>query len=121
MEGQSFRAKYVLAVAEGKENPFHTLEALQENLQAIWGELAKAGENVWDDSEGYLKRPKGQVGSLVYHLSAVDSYASKLLNGFAALEPDVYAASEGEEEAFERMQKRLHILAKRHVREWESL
>jgi hypothetical protein len=121
MEGQSFSEKYVLDVAEGKENPFYTFEALQENLQAIWGVLAKAGENVWDDSEGYLQRPKGEVGSLIYHLSAVDNYASRLFSGFAALEPDVYAASEGEEEAFERMQKRLHILAKRHAREWESM
>jgi hypothetical protein len=111
----------VLEIADGKENPFWTLEATQECLQALWGELANTGIDVWDSSEGYLKRPKGKVGSMTYYLSAVDEKVGRLFQYFAALEHDLYLASDGDKEAFKRMQQRLRIIAKKHQKEWEEM
>ena len=121
MNGQSPSAKMVMEITEGKENPFWTIEALQENLGMVWTKLAENGIDVWDRSGTFLTRPKGKPGELIYYLNAVDEYAQKIFQHFAALDHDVYKASDGDEEAFKRMQQRLAIIAARHQKEWEEI
>jgi hypothetical protein len=120
MGEQSASARMVLEISEGKENPFHTLEALREHTGMLWTILAKTGVNVRDDSDVYMRRPKGKPGEMVYHLRAVDEYAAKVFQYFAALEHDLYLASDGDKEAFKRMQQRLRIIAEKHQKDWDA-
>lgn len=120
-KGQSASATMVNEIAEGKENPFWTIEALQEHIGECWRQLAKTGVEVWDKSGPTLQRPKGKPDTMTYSLSAVDMYASKLFQYMAALEPDIRAASEGDKEALKRVQQRLAIIAARHQKEWEEI
>lgn len=103
MKTKSSSARFVREVAEGR-NPFHTLEAARENI----------GSASYSLSQGKMDRVK-------YHLDGVDRYLEEMFQYFAALLPDVYHASDGDEAATGRMRQELAKLAARHEREWAAI
>ena len=120
MKGKSFSAKTVEAVRDGEENPFWTIEAIGEHVGACWGALAKMGIKVWEDRDDKrLVRERGEVGSITYHLRAIDEYQQSVFNAIAALLPDIKRMSEGETTALNKLKLELTQLAERHQREWE--
>ncbi len=122
MEGRSYSAQLCEEVRDGQENPFWTIEALGEHVQACWGALGKMGIPVWKNVDSRpLERPNGEIGSITYHLKAIDEYHQKILNVVAALLPDLYAAAKGDEAALERIRSPLTLLADEYQQQWESL
>ena len=120
MNGKSSSATYVEKVANGEANPFHTIEALQENIGALRGALLKDGYD-WPNPPGYPHWPAPmQYGEVVYHFEGIANYAQEILNAIAALLPDIYAASDGDTAAMERIKEPLKWLAEKHQKEWES-
>lgn len=119
MDGKSYSAECVEKVRDGEENPFWTIEAIGEHVQACWGALGRMGINVLDDTDKIKGRPKGQPGDIVYHLRAIDEYQQKVWNVVSALLPDIKRMSEGETIALNKLKLELTQLAERHQREWE--
>ena len=123
MSDKSYGSGYVRAVADGEENPFWTLEALQEHVQMLWGILAKQGVEIWENGKRGGERPKGEVGTAVYHLRAVDDYSKKLFEGFAALEHVLYRASDDNVNPAEQdaLKQDLEQRARKYEEYWKSI
>jgi hypothetical protein len=122
LDGKSHNAKLCEKIRDGEENPFWTVEALGEHVQACWGALAEMGFDVWkrDEAGRATGRPDGEVGSIIYHLKAVNEYEQRVFNYMAALLPDLYRMSEGETVGLNKLKLELEELAKRHQRAWEK-
>lgn len=100
----SASARFVREVMEGKRNPFHTLEAARENIGSAQYSLSQ-----------------GQFDRIKYNLDGADRYLAEMFQYFAALLPDVYHASDGDEAATGRMRDELTRLITRHEREWAAI
>ncbi len=125
MQGKSFNAKLCEEMAEGKENPFHTLEAMSEHSGAIWGWYRRQGYQMPDrENNGVGKMiPVGSVGSFDYHMIALDNYLRKVFNALCALEPELKAVADGEDDsggAMILLRERLKALAEMHQHNWEE-
>jgi hypothetical protein len=117
--GESHNAKTCQAVADGKENPFWTLEAAQEHIGMLWG---------WYARQGYEppRLEKGQkvdnkiVGDFSHELIVVERYLYKAFDMFSALNPLLYAASDGDETALKLLRDHLMALKEKHQRDWDE-
>lgn len=61
------------------------IEALHEHIGSAWTALAREGRNVGDCEE----RPRFLVGSVEYHLNAIEKYAGELFQLLALISPAV--------------------------------
>jgi hypothetical protein len=73
-------------------NVFATLEALQEHVGSAWSALRALGHDVGVAGE----RPVFRMGTVEYHLSAIDVYAGSLFQGLVTRLPAELAEYEGE-------------------------
>lgn len=109
MDGKSASAKFIEEMANGEYNPFHTLEALRE--------VIGAAQYVSREFRG----DENKVGSLAYYLKAADEKADNIFQHFAALEHDLYLASDGDMAALSRLKDRYLAVAADRQREWDEI
>lgn len=61
------------------------LEAIHEHIGSAWSALQEEGRNVGDCEE----RPRFSVGTVEYHLAAIEQYAGELFQLLAKISPAV--------------------------------
>lgn len=80
-------------------NVFHSVEALGEHIGAAWTALDKEGRDTQRDlrlSNNPDTEPKFRMGSIMYHLWAIDRYHKAIFQMLATRLEDEYRRSEGE-------------------------
>lgn len=118
MDKQSPDAKILHRIAEAKENPFHTMEAISEHIGVLWGWFHKNGYEIPQIEHG-RRKAKGTVGDYDHEILVIERYLQDLLNAFSALLPELYLASNGDMEALARIKPELLKLAERQQKRWE--
>ncbi len=61
------------------------LEALHEHIGSAWYALQQEGHSVGDCAD----RPRFPIGSVEYHLAAIENYANELFQLLAKISPAV--------------------------------
>lgn len=119
MKGTSHAAELCLQVAQGEANPFWILEGAQECIGALLGALKGDGYEI--PKRTYVGESAGEVGSVLYYVTGLESKVQRLFNLCDALLPDLYLASEGDDEALARLRPHLEAIERQHQEHWESL
>ena len=123
---KSPNAEICQQVMGGTENPFWALEAAQEHCNSMWHWWMSLGHEA--SSVDGRRIITGSVGDFDFELHTIEQYLTEVFNQLAAIEPDLYAASEGDTIALQRLCGRLSVLKELyqergdscHVTRWKS-
>jgi hypothetical protein len=83
------------AIERSRQNPFIVLDALGEHVGSAWSALHRLE---LDTGDPQTRKPEDfPVGSVPYHLAAIDDAQQRLFQLLAVLLPANYRWSEGDE------------------------
>lgn len=106
-------------IAEGESNPFWTLEAIQEHCNMLWSWWNKFGDI--SPIENGRRIIYGKTGDFDFELYVIERYVQEVFNSIAAIMPDLYAASKGDQQALERLKPILLQLANAHQAHFDTI
>lgn len=117
---ESPSAKTCQQVANGEKNPFWTLEAAQEHLGMLWYWYHKEGYEIPEDENGKRIDNK-EVGDFSHEMLVVERYLKDVFNTMAAIQPLLYAASDGDNTALLMIKDHLIALSEKHQEDWDDI
>lgn len=101
----SYCWRELLQIQHGERNPFWTMEAIGEHIGAAWGALGREGRDLSRRHPAHNRFP---VGSVEYHLMAIERAHKRLFQMLACLLPQLYHLDESSVwEALERRRAEL--------------
>lgn len=74
-----------------KHNFFHTIEAIQEHCNMLWGWYVRQGNSA--PIENGRRIITGTVGDFDHEFHVIERYAQELLNELADIHPELYRNS----------------------------
>lgn len=110
----SHSAKILIAIRDNESNPFATLEALYEHLGSLRYQFRLLGVGMPLPKDVKPNTPE-------YHLVAAEEAAKRALDAFSALLPEIYDASEGDDQALASQYQHLTELANKDERKYRML
>lgn len=117
---ESHNAKLCQSIADGENNPFWTIEAVQEHINMLWSWYRKQGYEVPPIENG-KRQVIGSTGDFDHELVVIGGYVQNILDMLSALMPDLYKASDGDTEALSRLEPFLKDMRDRHESRWQQI